>query len=139
MATEVFLDATYLIALASPRDQLHTRAAALAAQLDEEQTRFVTTHAVLLEFGNSLCKARYRAAAVQALTSLQLDPRVVVVPLTSELFAAAFDLFRLHRDKEWGLTDCLSFAVMRERGLLAALTADAHFEQAGFRALLGTG
>jgi len=39
-------------------------------------------------------------------------------------------------DKEWGLTDCISFIVMGDPGLTDALTADEHFEQAGFRALL---
>ncbi len=35
-----------------------------------------------------------------------------------------------------GLVDCISFVVMRERNIEAALTADEHFIQAGFRALL---
>ncbi len=39
-------------------------------------------------------------------------------------------------DKEWGLVDCVSFVVMREHGIEAALTTDRHFIQAGFRALL---
>jgi predicted nucleic acid-binding protein len=34
------------------------------------------------------------------------------------------------------MTDCLSFVVMEERSVLEALTADHHFPQAGFRALL---
>lgn len=38
-------------------------------------------------------------------------------------------------DKQWGLVDCISFVVMRERGIDEALTADHHFVQAGFRAL----
>ena len=40
------------------------------------------------------------------------------------------------KDKDWSLTDCISFVVMHERGLPDALTTDKHFEQAGFRALL---
>ena len=40
------------------------------------------------------------------------------------------------RTKEWGLIGCASFVVMTERGLTKALTADEHFRQAGFRALL---
>ncbi len=40
------------------------------------------------------------------------------------------------RDKDWSLTDCISFVVMHERGITEALTADHHFEQAGFVALL---
>jgi uncharacterized protein len=38
--------------------------------------------------------------------------------------------------KEWSLTDCISFVVMKERGLTDALTPDRHFEQAGFKILL---
>jgi predicted nucleic acid-binding protein len=39
-------------------------------------------------------------------------------------------------DKEWSLTDCITFAVMAREGLTDALTGDHHFEQAGFVALL---
>ena len=45
-------------------------------------------------------------------------------------------LYRERADKEWPLTDCISFVVMQEHGLAEALTADHHFEQAGFKALL---
>jgi uncharacterized protein len=34
------------------------------------------------------------------------------------------------------LTGCISFLVMEERNITEALTADQHFEQAGFVALL---
>jgi hypothetical protein len=34
------------------------------------------------------------------------------------------------------MTDCISFVVMQERGIVEALTTDHHFQQAGFRALL---
>ena len=39
-------------------------------------------------------------------------------------------------DKEWSLTDCISFTVMNDEGLAESLTGDHHFEQAGFSALL---
>lgn len=39
-------------------------------------------------------------------------------------------------DKDWGLTDCISFAVMTQEGITQALTSDRHFEQAGFTKLL---
>ena len=133
---DVFLDAAYAIALAAPSDQLHARALALAEQLEADRTRLVTTQAVLLEIGNALSKRRYRAAAVDLLSSLEADPAVEVVALTPELYAEAFDLYRDRSDKEWGLIDCLSFVVMTARGISEALTADEHFEQAGFRALL---
>jgi len=45
-------------------------------------------------------------------------------------------LFESRPDKDWSLTDCLSFMVMAERQLPKALTSDRHFVQAGFEALL---
>lgn len=74
--------------------------------------------------------------AIQLLESLEADPNVEIVLLTNDLYIAAFNLFKQRKDKEWGLVDCLSFIVMGNRGITDALTADTHFQQAGFRALL---
>jgi predicted nucleic acid-binding protein len=52
------------------------------------------------------------------------------------LFDQGFELYARRLDKDWSLTDCISFVVMREHGLTHALTGDHHFEQAGFRILL---
>lgn len=136
MRADVFLDASYAIALAAPSDQLHARAVALAQRLETEQTRMVTSRAVLLETGNALSKRRYRTAAVALLSSIEMDSSIEIVPLSPEIYAEAFELFRGRPDKEWGLVDCVSFVVMKARGITEALTADEHFEQAGFRALL---
>ena len=46
------------------------------------------------------------------------------------------DFYEKRGDKEWGLTDCISFIVMDENDLKEAFTTDDHFQQAGFRALL---
>ncbi len=70
------------------------------------------------------------------LQGLESDPNTSIVSLTNELYDKVFDLFRDRSDKEWGLVDCVSFVVVRERGINDALTADEHFIQAGFRALL---
>jgi uncharacterized protein len=59
-----------------------------------------------------------------------------IVPASAELFHKGIELFRARPDKDWSLTDCISFVVMAERGLSDAFTGDKHFEQAGFKALL---
>ncbi|MCZ6677072.1 MAG: hypothetical protein O7E52_07455 [Candidatus Poribacteria bacterium] len=59
-----------------------------------------------------------------------------VVPLSRGLIDRAIELYRSRPDKGWTLTDCMSFIVMQNEGLTEALTADRHFEQAGFRAVL---
>ncbi len=96
----------------------------------------MTTRAVLLEIGNALAKKRFRRGAVELLAAIESDPRIAIVPLSEELYARAGELFRRHADKEWGLTDCVSFVVMRGQGIWEALSTDHHFEQAGFRPLL---
>ena len=134
--TEIFWDTSFAIALSSVTDQNHVRAVELAHQIEINKTRLVTTQAILLEIGNALAKKRYRTAAIQLLESLDTDPSVEVVLLTNSLYRLAFNLFKQREDKEWGLVDCISFIVMQERGITDALTADTHFQQSGFRALL---
>lgn len=136
MGTEAFLDTAFAIALSSSGDDLHRVALALADELERSPTRMVTTRAVLMEIGNALSKQRYRPAAVELLLSLENDPKVEIVPVSGDLYAQAFKLFSERTDKEWGLVDCVSFVVMRERGITDALTSDDHFRQAGFNALM---
>ena len=134
--TEAFLDTSYAISLSVVTDQKHTVAVALARQLRADKTRLLVTRAVMLEIGNSLSKARYRAAALALLNALEVDASVEIIELNADDYRAAMQMFQSHTDKEWGLVDCISFVVMRRRGLSDALTADSHFVQAGFRALL---
>lgn len=132
----LFLDTAFALALANPHDTLHDRAARLANQIEHETIRLITTQAVLIEIGNALAKQRYRMASIHLLTSLAHDPMVDVVVLTERLYQQAFHLYCQRPDKEWGMTDCVSFIVMESRGLTDALTYDIHFQQAGYRALL---
>jgi predicted nucleic acid-binding protein len=133
---EVFLDTSYAISLSVVSDQKHTLAVEIAKQLRLDKTRLVVTRAVMLEIGNSLAKARYRTAAFALLSALEHDPLVEIIELGTEDYQAAMQLFQNRSDKEWGLVDCISFIIMQRRGLFEALTADGHFVQAGFRALL---
>ena len=136
MRSSVFLDTGYAVALAIERDQYHERAAALVDQIEREDTRLVTTRLVVAEIGDALNAPRHRQKAVQHVTALQRNPTVNIVPLSEALFRRGLDLYRERRDKSWGLTDCVSFVVMRERSLHDALSADDDFEQAGFNTLL---
>jgi len=61
---------------------------------------------------------------------------VEIIEITSELFAKGLNLFMERKDKKWSLCDCISFVVMRERGIQEALAVDADFEQAGFTILI---
>ena len=136
IARELFLDTSFAIALSSSSDDLHSAALRWAEILEANQPRLVTTRAVMLEIGNALSKRKFHGAAVQLLESLETDSNIEIVSLTDELYVSSFQLFRQRNDKDWGLTDCVSFVVMQRRNLNQALTADDHFRQMGFRALL---
>jgi uncharacterized protein len=73
---------------------------------------------------------------VRLVPSLRSDPNALIVPASPELFQRGYDLYARRPDKDWSLTDCTSFVVMKEQGLTDALTTDHHFEQAGFQMLL---
>jgi uncharacterized protein len=66
---------------------------------------------------------------------LRQTPACEVVPASRELLDRALDLYHQHSDKQWTLTDCVSFVTMRGPGISDALTEDHHFEQAGFTVL----
>jgi len=128
MRAEVFLDTAYAIALSSPTDLFHQRAVQLADELKSAGTRLVTTRAILLEIGNALSRQRYRRAAAMLLDSLEADPRVEIIPLSEQLYTRVSQLYRERPDKEWALTDCVSFVVMEDSGINEALTTDEHFQ-----------
>jgi hypothetical protein len=128
-----FVDTGYWLALYNAADRRNARAQALA---ERRPPALVTTEAILLEIGDSLAGRQNRAFAVALLKRVRSASNIDVVPLTPDLLGRALQLYAARPDKDWGLTDCVSFEVMRERGIEEALAADQHFIQAGFRALL---
>ena len=124
-----FVDTGYILALVNTADKYHLQARATASVITPP---FVTTEAVLIEIGNALSALRWRKLAVDTLTALRTDPNIQIVTVDSAVFEQALTLYASRLDKEWGLTDCISFVVMHAHGLGQALTTDHHFAQAGF-------
>jgi predicted nucleic acid-binding protein len=96
----------------------------------------VTSEFVVVEVANFLSAKRVRTVFSGFLHALETDSRVTVAPSSSELFRRGCRLYLARSDKTWSLTDCISFEIMREHGIQDARTADKHFEQAGFNAML---
>lgn len=128
-----FIDTNFITALVNERDELHAKALDLSERFEGQ--KFLLTDAILLESGNALAK-RFRTEVIDIIDQFQNSADVEIVRLDPEIFEAGFNLFKQHKDKTWGLVDCISFVVMNERGITEALTFDQHFVQAGFRALM---
>ncbi len=133
MKKPLFIDTSYILALVNSHDQFHSQAQALADRVDN---KLITTEAVLTEIGNALARLKWREIAVGVLQDLQDDVDVKVLSVDRELFSRSLKLYASRADKEWGITDCMSFTVMNDYHLTDALTTDRHFEQAGYNALL---
>src|SRR5438552_347561 len=99
----------------------------------------ITTHWVLVELADALCQPEMRMRTEQFIRGLQADTSMTIISDLEPWFNRGLDLYRDRPDKSWPLTDCISFFVMRERGIREALTGDRHFEQAGFVAVLSSG
>lgn len=132
----LFLDTYFVQALLNSRDPGHDHALRLLPTV-RQAAEVVTTEAVLTEVGNALSGTpRLRQLAAAFVRRCYGEPNMMVVSVERELLSRALYLYESRMDKEWGLTDCISFVVMRERDLIDAMTGDRHFRQAGFRPLM---
>jgi uncharacterized protein len=127
-----FADTFYFLALLNPRDGAHAAAQAHGA----EPGRILTTEWILIELADAMAIRAKRQTFIDFYKLIGFDPDIEVVASSPRLFAAGKDLYSTRPDKDWSLTDCISFVVMQERGIAEALTGDHHFEQAGFKPLL---
>jgi len=129
----IFADTGYFVAQLKPRDNLYQRATVWANALHEP---LLTTEYILVEVADALSEPRDRAKLHALMAVLRQPGNCEIIPASSALFEAGLQLHAARPDKEWSLTDCISFVTMRERNVTRALAYDHHFEQAGFEALL---
>lgn len=130
---EQFADTFVFLAMLNRNDGKH---AAAVQALYAARGSLVTTAWVLTELADGLCAARSLALFVAMEERLRRDPRVTIIPAEDATYQEGLELYRQRTDKDWSLTDCISFVVMRRRGIVEALTGDHHFEQAGLVCLL---
>ena len=135
--TSVFLDTSGLIALVNTDDRWHRKAESIWVELSASVASLLTSSLVLIELADGLSRVRHRGLAIQLVDALERSRRVEIVQVDQRLEKLGWQLFRDRADKDWGMTDCVSMSLLTERRIDVVFTADHHFEQAGFRILLG--
>lgn len=133
---EVFVDTAAWIALLDEADSLHRKATEVLERLSANKSRLVTTEFVLLELGDGFSSIDKREKGLKFVEELRGVEILRIVPATQELLTQGWELYRKRLDKNWQVTDCVSFIVMKENGISIAFTSDRHFEQAGFVKLM---
>lgn len=132
---KVFLDTGYLIALEAADDQYHAAAAKHWDSLRKGLPRLITTSYVFDEVVTYFNSRSLHAKALEIGRRLIESPSVRLIHVDEALFHEGWEYLRKRSDKQYSLTDCISFVVMRRERLRTALTFDSHFSQAGFRRL----
>ncbi len=89
----------------------------------------------MVEVGDALSQSRNGKAFINFHDFVTRAPGYTIVPASRAALEAGLALYRRRLDKDWSLTDCISFAIMEDERITDALTGDKHFTQAGFRAL----
>ena len=128
----VFVDTGYLVALEAADDQHHPAAVRHWRAFVQSHPRLVTPSFVLDEVATFFNSRGHHAKAVEVGNRLLASPSVQLIHVDEDLFGAAWTYFGARKDKRFSLTDCVSFVLMKQRGITDALTFDGHFEQAGF-------
>jgi len=128
-------DTSFFVAYLNRRDEHHTPAVQWMTASSE---RIVTSEWILAELANFLAEGPDRRLFGPLVRALSAEDRVEIVPADHASFLDALSLYLRRPDKTWSFTDCASFRLMKSRKITEALTADHHFEQAGFKALLKT-
>lgn len=132
----IFVDTSALIALGNKKDSFHQQAIQIRNQLKSENRNFITTNAILLEFGNAFSSIYLKPVAISVIKAIKMSPKWESVLIDELVFERAFTLYQKMNDKEWGLVDCSSIIVAKEREITEVFSTDRHFKQAGFTILL---
>lgn len=128
-----FGDTSYFLALLNRDDALHGEASRITSQ---GGFTMITTAWVMTELADAYSSASHRDGFMRFYRFLKADAGTELIQASPELFDKGIELYSRRPDKDWSLTDCISFVVMNDHGIKEALTGDHHFEQPGFRALL---
>lgn len=131
----MLVDTSGFLCLLAEDDFRHKIADSLYEAADER----VTHNYVLAELV-PVCQMRgvERGKVLAFILDIMESEEVGITWVDESLHWSALALLRQRSDKEYSLTDAVSFLMMRERGIREALTTDHHFEQEGFVRLLET-
>ncbi len=129
----LFLDTAGLLAVAHQDELHHLR----AAEYLRTCRNAVTHNYVLAEFlALAFVRGLPRRAALEFVDALSNSPDIHITWINEKLHMQAMALLRARLDKGYTLCDAVSFTLMRNIGVQAALTTDKHFVQEGFVRLL---
>jgi len=136
MTPGVFVDTSAFVALIRRNDEHHQNALIIAERLKQQRIRLYTTNFVIAEMHAGLLRYVGAAVAREFLQNVEAGRvAVLVVRAKPDDEAAARATIYRQTDKDYSLTDAISFAVMTRLGIREAWVVDKHFGQYGWQVL----
>lgn len=132
----VFVDTSAYFALGDTGDAENAVAQLIAERLVAERWRPFTTNFIVAETHALIIARQHRLAAARFLQEIDATPDTTIVRVSAADERRAREIIHGYSDKDFSLTDALSFAVMERLRIGHAFTFDRRFAQYGF-ALLG--
>ncbi len=108
-----FADTFYFLALLNRLDDAHAAAKAIS----KGRHVITTTDRILLELADAMSYRNKRAEFCRMYHLLTSDPRITVHAATRDALIRGMQLFESRKDKDWSLTDCISFVIMQNWAL----------------------
>jgi predicted nucleic acid-binding protein len=125
-----FVDTSFWVGRALPRDSRHESARALEDVVRRE--RLATTELILGEVWILLRRRLGHLATHRVIDSIRSLPAIQVENVDSQLAAEAWAWLRVHDERAYSFVDATSFALMRKLRITDALAFDGDFAAAGF-------
>lgn len=125
-----FIDTSAFLAVLGKDDRNHVRARAAWGDLLEQRAPLVTSSYVLTETF-AILQHRMGLDAVRVFHN-DVYPILTIEWVSGVLHEKGIGAVLAARRRDLSLVDCVSFEVMRQRGIRKAFAFDSHFEEQGF-------
>ena len=135
MASDTLFDTSGFFALIDKRDPMHTKAVRWVEK-QRKRIRPVNTEWVIGETCTLLVARKRSHLVARFLDYIDDSAALVLVNPDEMLLHAAKAMIRQQAEQGYSFVDCISFCLMKERGIRNAFTTDTHYRKAGFSALL---
>ncbi|MEK6957759.1 MAG: PIN domain-containing protein [archaeon] len=123
----VFLDTSYVIALANKSEAMHERAMQTAELIKKGEFGSIFTSSYVFDEAVTFTLTRQGHTKALALGTSILNSEITLIHISQWHFEKAWQLFA--EGKELSFTDCTSIAAMQENGIKNIATFDKGFTQ----------
>lgn len=124
-----FSDTGFFYAVADFRDRWHSECTIVFENLKKQRWHLITTLLVIAEIHALVLQRMGQATALNVVKTILES--VEIVPIEPSDIVKALGILERYADKDFSLTDAISFAVMERLGIKVALAVDKHFVEYG--------